>query len=71
MPDAESDVPGDEHVARSRDTGGAPDEKAPDQASTTGTTPNEKFVGRVAGQDASFDEETGAEARAEPDQRNR
>lgn len=71
MPDAESDVPVDEHVARSRDTGGAPDEDAPDQASTTGTTANEEFVGRVAGQDTGFDEETGAEARAEAGQRNR
>lgn len=65
MPGAESDVPADEHVARSRDTGGSPGEDAPDQGSTTGTTSSEKFVGRVAGQDASFDEETGAEARAE------
>ena len=71
MPGAESDVPADEHVARSRATGGAPDEHAPDQGSTTGTTPNEEFVGRVAGQDASCEEETGAEARAEAGQRNR
>ncbi len=71
MPGAESDIPADEHVAGSRDTGGVPDEDAPDQASTTGTTLNEEFVGRVAGQDASFDEETGAEARAEAGQRNR
>lgn len=70
MPGAESDVPADEHVARSRDTGGVPDQDASDQASTTGTTPNEEFVGRVAGQDASFDEETGAEARAQAGQRN-
>ncbi len=71
MPGAESDVPADEHVAGSRDTGGAPGEEAPDQGSTTGTTPSEKFVGRVAGQDASFGEETGAEARAEANQDDR
>lgn len=71
MPGAESDVSADKHVARSREIGGAPDEDAPDQASTTGTTLNEEFVGRVAGQDSGFDEETGAEARAEFDQRNR
>ncbi len=71
MPGAESDLPADKHVASSRDTGGVPDEDAPDQASTTGTTLNEEFVGRVAGQDAGFDEETGAETRAEAGQRNR
>ena len=45
----ESDVQRDDKVAASRATGGVPDPSAPDQNSTTGTTPNETFVGRVAG----------------------
>ena len=54
--------------ARSRDTGGVPDAAAPDQHSSTGTTPNDTFVGRASGQDAGY-LETGAERRAEqPDQ---
>ncbi|GAA4520009.1 hypothetical protein GCM10023191_096290 [Actinoallomurus oryzae] len=61
----ERDVEPDEAVAASRDTGGVPDPDQPDQATTTGTTPNEKFVGRVAGQDVGYAEETGAEARAD------
>ncbi|MFF6783376.1 hypothetical protein [Streptomyces sp. NPDC012510] len=40
--------------------------KAADQHSTTGTTPNETFVGRVAGNDPGY-LETGAEERAEAD----
>jgi hypothetical protein len=42
-----------------------PDPDAPDQASTTGTTPSETYVGRVAGQDEGYAGQTGAEARAE------
>ena len=61
----ESDVQADDKVAASRATGGVPDESAPDQHSTTGTTPNEKFVGRVAGADPGYSEKTGAERRAE------
>jgi hypothetical protein len=52
-------------VAASRDTGGVENPDQPDQQSTTGTTPNEKFVGRVAGQDVGYAGETGAEARSE------
>ena len=37
----------------------------PDGSSTTGTDENEEFVGRVAGDDAGYSGETGAEARAE------
>lgn len=59
----ESDVREDKHVARSRDTGGARDSCEPDAGSATGTTENQKFVGRAAGQDEGYDEETGAEAR--------
>jgi hypothetical protein len=62
----ERDVEPDEAVAASRETGGVPDPDQPDQATTTGTTPNEEFVGRVAGQDVGYAGETGAEARADP-----
>jgi hypothetical protein len=51
---------------RSEDTGGVPDPAAPDQHSTTGTTPNDTFVGRAAGDDAGY-LETGAEKRAAED----
>ena len=60
----EPDVEDDPNVAASRDTGGVPDEDAPDQASTTGTTPKGEYVGRIAGDDPGEDEESGAEARA-------
>lgn len=62
--DRESDVDTDDAVANSRDMGGVADDEAADTNSTTGTTPNEEFVGRVGGQDSGYDEETGAEARA-------
>jgi hypothetical protein len=52
------------HSRRSQDTGGRPNDQAADQHSTTGTTPNETFVGRVAGDDPGY-LETGAEKRAE------
>jgi hypothetical protein len=61
----ESDVEVDEATAHSRAKGGVPDPDAPDQASTTGTTPSETYVGRVAGQDEGYAGQTGAEARAE------
>ncbi|GLY85836.1 hypothetical protein Airi02_037650 [Actinoallomurus iriomotensis] len=67
----ERDVEPDEAVAASRDTGGVPDPDQPDQATTTGTTPNEEFVGRVTGQDVGYAEETGAEARAADHSRDR
>jgi hypothetical protein len=61
----ERDVEPDEGVAASRETGGVPDPEHPDQRTTTGTTPNEEFVGRVAGQDVGYAGETGAERRAQ------
>jgi hypothetical protein len=70
---AEPDVAADPHLAQTRETGGMdPDRKQrpddsradPDGPSTTGTDENEEFVGRVAGQDAGYTGETGAEARA-------
>jgi hypothetical protein len=62
---AEPDVDGDVERVDSRDTGGVSDASKPDQGSTTGTTPDDEYVGRVAGQDVGYAEETGAERRAE------
>ena len=67
MPDprpGEDDVDRDDHEALSRATGGVPDDDAPDQGSSTGTTPNDQVVGRVSGQDVGYAGETGAERRA-------
>jgi hypothetical protein len=50
--------------ALSRATGGVEDPSAPDQGSTTGTTPSEEFVGRASGEDVGYAGETGAERRA-------
>lgn len=66
---AESDVPLDPKVANARETGGDPPDGEDDTHSTTGTSQNEEFVGRVAGQDAQDVGETGAEARAEAERR--
>jgi hypothetical protein len=75
---SEPDVAADPHLARTREAGGIdPDRKQrsddpqadPDGPSTTGTDENEEFVGRVAGQDAGYAGETGAEARAEEPRR--
>ena len=60
----EDDVDPDDAQALSRATGGVEDPDAPDQGSTTGTTPNDTFVGRVAGQDVGYAGETGGERRA-------
>jgi hypothetical protein len=71
---SEDDVSADTHLARTRETGGVdPADKGPsgrddvdrDGSTTTGTDENEEFVGRVAGQDAGYSGETGAEARSE------
>ena len=61
----EDDVGRDDAEALSRATGGVPDPDAPDQHSSTGTTPNDELVGRVSGQDVGYAGETGAERRAE------
>jgi len=60
----EDDVERDDAEALSRATGGVPDDDAPDQHSSTGTTPNDEMVGRVSGQDVGYAGETGAERRA-------
>jgi hypothetical protein len=62
---AEPDTQADPARADSRDTGGVEDPSKPDQGSTTGTTPDDEYVGRVAGSDPGYTEETGAERRAE------
>lgn len=62
---AEPDVDGDSARADNRDTGGVADPAKPDQGSTTGTTPDGGYVGRIAGNDPGYAEETGAERRAE------
>jgi hypothetical protein len=62
---AEPDVQGDRERVDARDTGGVPDQRKPDQGSTTGTTPDDAYVGRVAGQDVGYAGETGAERRSE------
>ena len=68
----EDDVDRDDHEALSRATGGVPadedDIDAPDRGSTTGTTPDDTFVGRVGGQDVGYAGETGAERRAQWEQ---
>lgn len=58
------DVEADPNLANTRRIGGA-DTDAGDSASTTGTGSSGEFVGEIAGQDPGFDEETGAEKRAE------
>jgi hypothetical protein len=60
----EDDVDKDDATALSRATGGVPNPDYPDQGSTTGTTANGEFVGRVAGQDVGYAGEQGAERRA-------
>jgi len=62
---SESDVSSDDRVAGSRATGGVADPDAPDQASTTGSSPTPEYVGRVAGGDEGDIGESGAERRDE------
>lgn len=67
----QDDVVDDDAQALSRETGGVEQPSAPDQGSTTGTTPSEEFVGRVSGQDVGYAGETGAERRAEAERQQR
>jgi hypothetical protein len=65
---AESDM----HVAGSRATGGVdPRPHTADGLSTTGVERTGEFVGRVAGDDAGYAGETGAEVRAEAQRQGR
>jgi hypothetical protein len=61
---SEADVATDPNLATSRDTGGVVNPAAPDQGSTTGTTPSGDYVGRIAGDDPGDIGESGAERRA-------
>jgi hypothetical protein len=67
-PDGEGsgeDVAADPGLASNRATGGEHDELSGDRGSVTGTGRSEVFVGRIAGDDLGYAEETGAERRAE------
>ena len=61
----EDDVDNDDKLAESRETGGVANEDDPNQGSTTSTTPDGEYVGRIAGDDVGYAGETGAEARTE------
>jgi hypothetical protein len=65
---SESDIENDPRVAGARETGGGPSDGESDTHSSTGTSENETYVGRVAGQDTADAGETGAEARAEAEE---
>jgi hypothetical protein len=72
---SESDVAVDPHLARTRETGGLPDDHPTDHtegdaSATTGTGEGQEFVGRVAGRDLGYAGETGAEARAQAGEKN-
>ena len=58
----EEDAPA--HNAGPRATGGAPQAGATDANSTTGTTPNEEFVGRAGGDETGDVGLSGGEARS-------
>ncbi|HEV7203282.1 MAG TPA: hypothetical protein VGN18_01660 [Jatrophihabitans sp.] len=64
---SEPDVETDPNRADSRDTGGVENDADPNQGSTTSTTPDGEYVGRIAGDDVGYAGETGAERRAEAD----
>jgi hypothetical protein len=67
--DREDDVDTDGALANSRSTGGDESQEG-DSGTTTGTGHSEEFVGRTAGQDLGYEEETGAEVRAEAERRS-
>ena len=56
--------PDEVRSGRPEDRGGVPNSDVEDRHSTTGTTPNDTFVGRVAGDESGY-LETGGEKRAE------
>jgi hypothetical protein len=59
----EDDAPTDP-AHGTRATGGEPQPSAPDQNSTTGTTPNETYVGRPSGDETADTGLSGGEGRA-------
>ena len=62
---AEADTQADDARVDSRVTGGVVDESDPNQGSTTSSTQDGGYVGRIAGDDVGYAGETGAERRAE------
>jgi hypothetical protein len=62
---AEEDGPADLGSARTRATGGVPHPDAENPDATTGTTPNETFVGRAGADETLGTGPTGAEARGD------
>jgi hypothetical protein len=62
---SESDAGHDPRTAASRAAGGEHVEHRGDQGSVTGTGATDTFVGRAAGRDLGYADETGAEARRE------
>ncbi len=62
--DTEGDVGDDAAEVTTRPAGGTDNPAMADRDSTTGTTPNSEFVGRVSGADVTDTGESGAEARA-------
>ena len=67
----EAEGAGDEATAGTRAVGGVPDSGADDANSTTGTTPNDTFVGRASGDEAGEAGTSGAEKRAQWEEQGR
>ena len=61
---AEDDAPADLSASRTRATGGGPLPGTPTPNATTGTTPNETFVGRVGADETLDTDVSGAETRS-------
>lgn len=64
---AESDVEPDPGRVDTRAVDGGVDPGGPNRATSTGSMPNQEFVGRIAGSDLGYADETGAERRAGED----
>ena len=60
----EDDAPADLGTARTRATGGVPQPGTQNPDATTGTTPNETFVGRAGADETTDTDLSGAEARS-------
>ena len=65
----EDDVQPDSAQALSRATGGVENSEHPDQGSTTGTTPDGEYVGRIAGDDVGYEGEQGGERQKAAEER--
>ena len=64
----EGDEPVDTATVGTRATGGEEDEGSQNPNATTGTTPNEEFVGRASSDETGDVGQSGAEKRAEWEQ---